>query len=68
MANLEDDRVLTLREWWELVGLSRRAAQSLIARGEGPTITQLSPKRKGVRVKHHREWLDRRAIGPEAAC
>jgi predicted DNA-binding transcriptional regulator AlpA len=55
-------RVLTLREWYESNGFSKQTAQRLIASGNGPKLTRLSPRRIGVRDDHAREWLDERII------
>jgi hypothetical protein len=33
----------------------------MIARGEGPKVTQISPKRKGIRDSHRNKYLEARA-------
>ena len=38
---------------WSLRTLDRRAAA-----GTGPIITKLSPRRRGIRADHLRQWLD----------
>ena len=52
------DRVLSLDEWAALACISKSNAEKMIARGEGPTITRMSRKRIGVRLRHHAAWLD----------
>jgi hypothetical protein len=54
------DRVTPLAEWFERVGLPARTGHRLIANGEGPTLTQLSERRPGVRERDHLAWLDAR--------
>jgi predicted DNA-binding transcriptional regulator AlpA len=56
----EELRVLTLREWAALCGFSFMTGKRLIARGDGPTTIQLSPRRVGVRVIDHRKWQEAR--------
>jgi predicted DNA-binding transcriptional regulator AlpA len=52
--------MLTLRQWCELNSFSKHTGQRLIARGDGPKITQLSARRIGIREDHNAEWQDRR--------
>jgi predicted DNA-binding transcriptional regulator AlpA len=59
-AREDDDRVLSFREWCAKAGVSEATGRRLVARGEGPTITQVSVRRVGITGRHHREWLDRR--------
>jgi hypothetical protein len=46
---------VALRLGWSLKHLER-----ICASGAGPVVTKLSPKRRGIRSDHFREWLDRR--------
>jgi hypothetical protein len=39
-----------------------------IARGEGPPVIRLSPKRLGIRDSDWNEWLDSRRIPPQEAA
>jgi hypothetical protein len=55
-----EDKVLTIKEWAREAGISPKTAQNLIARGEGPSVVELSPNRLGIRVCDHREWLKSR--------
>jgi predicted DNA-binding transcriptional regulator AlpA len=59
----DQDRVLKLSEFASNAGISIVTLRRLIARGEGPAVTQLSTRRLGIRVRHAREWLDARASG-----
>ena len=55
-----EDCVLTLSQFASIAGISLVTLRRLIARGEGPAVTQLSTRRRGVRVSHARAWLDSR--------
>jgi hypothetical protein len=55
---------ITLAEYALRRGVSMATVKREIKRGEGPTITQLSPKRVGVRLDHFREDCDRRIRPP----
>lgn len=59
------DRVTPLADWFRRVGLPSRSGRRLIASGEGPTITELTERRKGVRERDHLAWLEaRRSTNP----
>jgi hypothetical protein len=51
---------MTFREWCELNSFSEDTGRRLLARGDGPQITQLSDRRQGIREDHNAEWQDRR--------
>jgi predicted DNA-binding transcriptional regulator AlpA len=55
-----EDRVLMLSEFAAIAGISFVTLRRLIARGEGPAVTKLSERRRGIRWRHGREWLDAR--------
>jgi predicted site-specific integrase-resolvase len=57
---LADDVVMPFNEWCQVCGFSPATGRRLIARGD-ITVTRLSDRRIGVRGRHHREFLDRRA-------
>jgi len=63
----DDDRVLSLPEFSKLAGISYVTLRRLIAAGAGPTVTRLSKRRLGIRIRHAREWLDSRVERPRAA-
>jgi hypothetical protein len=58
---LDDDRVLSFRQWCELNGFSRDTGFRLRKSGQGPVFTQLSDRRIGVTVAANRAWLASRA-------
>jgi hypothetical protein len=62
MANEEHDldRVTPLTDWFRRIGLPARSGRRLIASGEGPVVTELTAQRRGVRERHHIEWLNAR--------
>jgi hypothetical protein len=62
---VDEDQVETIDEFSKSVGLHPVTVRRLIKRGEGPTITWMSARRMGVRVRHKREWLDSRTRAPE---
>jgi hypothetical protein len=61
--SLENDRVLSFRQWCELNGIGLRTGRRLIANGTGPTVTMLTDKRIGIRVIDNRRWQESRARG-----
>jgi hypothetical protein len=65
-AGVADDVVLTLSDFVKLAGVSMSTVRRMILRGDGPVITQLSERRRGVRVRHARAWLDVRASSTES--
>lgn len=62
----DDLRILRVEEVASRMGWSTRTVERLSASGEGPPITRLSARRRGVRVDHFREWLDKYKAGPAA--
>ena len=58
---VDQDQVMKFRTWCERCGFSPETGRRLIRDGKGPTVTQLSARRIGIREKHYREWLDSRA-------
>jgi predicted DNA-binding transcriptional regulator AlpA len=59
-ANVEDLRMLRVEEVAARMGWSTRTLERLCASGEGPPITRMSARRRGIRVDHFRQWLDQR--------
>jgi predicted DNA-binding transcriptional regulator AlpA len=55
-----DLKVLTLKQWAKLTGVSFQTAKRLIAAGDGPRIIQLSTKRIGVRMIDAARWSEQR--------
>jgi len=62
-VGLGDDRVLTLSEFANIAGISLVTLRRRIAAHDGPIVTKLSERRRGIRVRHGRAWLDARATG-----
>jgi hypothetical protein len=58
--NSDLDRVIPLGAWFKRVGLPARSGRRLIASGDGPQLTQLTERIRGVRERHHLAWLERR--------
>lgn len=57
----DGDTVVSIRAWAAMCGVSYVTARRTIAAGEGPRVTKLSARRLGIRLRHHREWLDSRS-------
>jgi hypothetical protein len=53
---IEDDKVLSFRQWCEINGLAERTGRRVLASGNGPVVTQVSAKRMGVTVRNNRVW------------
>ena len=58
---IDDDRVLSFRQWCELNGFSRDTGLRLRKSGRGPVFTQLSDRRIGVTVANNRAWQEWRS-------
>jgi hypothetical protein len=59
--SLEDDRVLSFRQWCELNGMGLRTGRRILRSGRGPVVTQLTERRIGIRVADNRRWQASRA-------
>ena len=59
--SVDDDRVLSFRQWCELNGFSKDTGMRLRKSGAGPIFTQLSDRRIGVTVANNRAWLASRS-------
>jgi hypothetical protein len=62
LRDLPDDACLLIPEWAALNSLSERQARRILASGDGPTITKLSAKRRGITIRDNREWQQRHAL------
>jgi hypothetical protein len=60
-AEFDPDQILTFVQWCGLCGFSAATGRRVIASGQGPAVTWLSPKRMGIRRQHNSVWLDKRA-------
>jgi hypothetical protein len=56
-----DHRVLSFLEWCLLNGISPATGRRIIKSGQGPIITQLSPRRIGVTIANNAAWQASRA-------
>jgi hypothetical protein len=54
---VDDLRVMTIPEWCKVAGFSVWTGKRLLAAGKGPKLTQISDRRVGITVGHHRQWL-----------
>ena len=50
------DRILSFDEFAELNGFSKTTLRRAIARGEGPPVVKLSPRRLGIRESDGAAW------------
>jgi predicted DNA-binding transcriptional regulator AlpA len=61
-------RVLNYEEAAGRMGVVRRSLERLIARGEGPSVIHLSPRRRGILESDFEKWLiSRRRAAPGEA-
>jgi hypothetical protein len=56
LGTLHPDQILLFPEWCRLNRFSPRTGRRIIARGEGPVVTRLSPKRIGITVANNARW------------
>jgi hypothetical protein len=55
-ATLNDNQVLTFKQWTALNGISARTGRRILKALGGPTVTRLSPRRIGITVANNRRW------------
>jgi hypothetical protein len=67
-ADFPLDHVHRWRDWCALVGVDPSTAWRWEQAGQGPVITRLGPKAKGVRHRNHLAWLDAREPHQENAA
>ena len=63
-----DDEIQSRKEVAAEAGISLVTLNRLIREGKGPVLTWPSPGRSGIRRRHKREWLDRRAVMKKPAA
>jgi predicted DNA-binding transcriptional regulator AlpA len=63
---LADDAVVDYVTAARVAGLSLCTLRRLVARGEGPPVVRLSPRRVGVRACDLRAWIAARTARPAA--
>ena len=52
------DRVRSIKETADLLGIGIATLRRMIAAGKGPTVTRLSARRLGIRDSHRTAFLD----------
>jgi predicted DNA-binding transcriptional regulator AlpA len=62
-----DLRVLRFEEVALQLGWSSKHLERIVQKGEGPQVTKLSPKNRGIRADHLRAWLDKKSEPAQAA-
>jgi hypothetical protein len=60
LATTNPNQILSFHEWCRLNRISVRTGRRIIARGEGPVVTQLSAKRIGISVANNSLWQQSR--------
>jgi hypothetical protein len=53
---LDDQQVLTIKQFADLNGFSVFTARRLIKAGKGPVVTQISDRRVGITVANNGAW------------
>jgi predicted DNA-binding transcriptional regulator AlpA len=51
------DKVISVRQAAETIGISVATLRRVIESGEGPPLIQLSPRRQGIREAQLAKWL-----------
>jgi len=55
-AILNDNQVLTFKQWTALNGISARTGRRILAAPGAPIVTRLSARRFGITVANNRRW------------
>jgi predicted DNA-binding transcriptional regulator AlpA len=58
---LDDLKVLTIKQFAAICGISVSSAKKLLWLGQGPKTIQLTKRRVGIRVVDLRKWQESRA-------
>jgi hypothetical protein len=61
-AGLDALRVYSIEQWADICGISKRAAEYLIANGEGPRVIRLTKYRRGIRACDLARWQIERLL------
>ena len=59
-AILNDDQILTLRQWCALNNIGYRTGRRILKARGGPIVTNLSANKIGISVKNNRRWQESR--------
>ena len=62
-TNPTPDRVRSLRDTADLLGISVATLRRLIADGVGPKVVRVSERRPGIRDSERERWLSERTTG-----
>jgi hypothetical protein len=63
MKQIEDgDKILSFKQWCELIGVSEATGRRILASDEGPVFRWLSKNRIGVKLSDHRKWMNSRPV------
>ena len=57
----DDHEVLTIKEWRALNKISARTAGRILASGDGPVVTRMSPRRIGITRGNNAAWQKARS-------
>jgi len=57
---VDDQKILTVKQWAELNAISLWSAKKLIREGNGPRVVQLGERRIGIRVIDNARWQEQR--------
>jgi predicted DNA-binding transcriptional regulator AlpA len=62
MKQIDDDRVLSFKEWCLLLGVSQPTGRRILNSGDGPVVRWISKNRIGIKLADHRRWLNTRRV------
>jgi predicted DNA-binding transcriptional regulator AlpA len=65
-TTLDNQRVLSFKQWCALNGISVPTGRRLLDAGNGPEIIRLSPRRIGVTLAANAAWQEARTKAPTA--
>jgi hypothetical protein len=58
---LDDDIVMSFRQWCAVNAFSTATGRRLVKSGQGPVLLRLSPRRIGITIAANRAWQTARA-------
>lgn len=56
----DGDRIISVKQWCEAAGFCLSTGKSILQRKQGPTLTRISERRVGIRVRDYQAWADAR--------
>jgi predicted DNA-binding transcriptional regulator AlpA len=60
LVGLELQRILSVKQWCALLGISLATGKRILRSGNGPKVVRISAKRIGIRLADHLRWLEAR--------